>query len=50
MSNSLDYSINSIIMTYVRSYDVIVNLCEDLKFSNPYQTLNALKIIEDFQN
>lgn len=48
--SKIDYSINSIIMTYVRNYDVIVNLCEDLNLSNPYQTLKALKIIEDFEN
>jgi hypothetical protein len=48
--SKLDYSINSIIMAHIRSYDIIVNLCEDLNLSNPYQTLRAIKIISGFED
>ena len=38
--------IEKIINDHISQYDKIVNLCEDLSLSTPYQTLRALKLME----
>jgi len=42
-NKNIEYFINC----YISQYDIIVNLCEDLDLSTPYQTVRALKLVRD---